>query len=45
MMNALGLIRQALDMVGPDNVRGLIREWLSLEEGERKALLKARRRS
>lgn len=43
MMEAMDCVRRALDLVGPANVRGLIREWLAIEEGERKAILKKRR--
>jgi len=37
MMEACSLVAKALRLVGPDNVRGLIREILALERGEERA--------
>lgn len=37
MMEACSLVAKALRLVGPGNVRGLVREILAIERGEERA--------
>jgi hypothetical protein len=43
MMKATSLIAEALRLVGPDNVRGIIKEYLYLKRGEERAEARSRK--
>jgi len=42
MMKATALVAEACRLVGPHNVKGILREWIALDRSEQRAKAKSR---